>query len=106
MVFGWAPCGSARHSARVSFLLALFLGWLAGTPSWATSVQEIRVHADRIELRFDGRLTEASSFALDGPHRLALDLVGVAPGATRVVPAGAVAAVRQSARGEGARVVF
>ena len=107
MAFGWTPGGSARHIARVSFLLALLLGWLAGTPSWATSVREIRVHADRIELRFDGRLTEASSFALDRPHRLALDLVGAAPGATRGVPAGAVAAVRQSARAEGgARVVF
>ena len=107
MVFGWTPRGSARHIARVSFLLALLLGWLTGAPSWATSVQEIRLHGDRIELRFDGRLTEASSFALDGPRRLALDLVGAAPGATRIVPAGAVAAVRQSARGEeGARVVF
>jgi len=107
VVFGWTPCGTARHIARVSFLLALFLGWLTGAPSWATSLQEIRLHADRIELRFDGRLAEASSFALDGPRRLAVDLVGAAPGATRVEPAGAVAAVRQSARGDdGARVVF
>ena len=68
-VLGWTLDGSARHIVRVSFLLALLLGWLTGAPSWATSVQEVRVHADRIELRFDGRLAEAGAFALAGPKR-------------------------------------
>jgi N-acetylmuramoyl-L-alanine amidase len=106
MLLGWTLDGQARHIGRVSFLLAMLLACLTGAPSWATTVQDIRVRADRIELRFDDRVTDASAFAIDGPRRIALDLAGTTPNGKRFAANGPVTAIRQGARGEGARVVF
>ncbi|WP_404335308.1 N-acetylmuramoyl-L-alanine amidase [Sphingomonas sp. MMS12-HWE2-04] len=105
MDLGWTPYGPARHIARVLFLLALLSGWLTGVPSWAGIVQDVRVQDDRIVVRFDTPVTQASSFLLAGPQRIALDLSGAAPGG-KVQAGGAVTAIRQGAQDGGARVVF
>lgn len=105
MLLGWTPPGSARHIARVTFLLALLAGWLAGTPSWAGTIRDIDIGAGRIVIRFDDQVADASAFVLDDPTRLALDLKGVTPG-RRANGGGLVSQVRQGARGDGARVVF
>jgi N-acetylmuramoyl-L-alanine amidase len=105
MDLGWTLASPARHIARVSFFLALLAGLLTGAPSWAGTIREIDVGANRITIRFDDRVAEASSFLLAGPNRIALDLTGAKPGA-RVDPAGPIVAVRQAPRGDGARVVF
>ena len=106
MPFYWTAGPSARHCRHVSFVLALLACWFAGTPSWAAAVQRIDVGRDRIEIRFDGNVALASSFVLDGPRRIAVDVDGASPGAN-AEPDGPVSAIRQGAQGNGgARIVF
>ena len=105
MHLGWTPHGPARHIARVLFLLALLSGWLTGVPSWAGVVQEVRVQGDRVVVKFDAPVTQASAFLLAGPQRIALDVAGTAPGRIAIAD-GAVAAIRQGTQGDGARIVL
>jgi N-acetylmuramoyl-L-alanine amidase len=105
MHLGWTPQGPARHIARVLFLLALLSGWLTGVPSWAGVVQEVRVEGDRVVVKFDAPVTQASAFLLSGPQRIALDVAGAEPGRIAVAD-GVVAKIRQGAQGDGARIVF
>lgn len=105
MHLGWTPRGPARHIARVLFLLALLSGWLTGVPSWAGVVQEVRVHGDRVVVKFDAPVTQASAFLLSGPQRIALDVDGTGPGRSAAA-GGVVARIRQGAQGDGARIVF
>ncbi|MCP3731964.1 N-acetylmuramoyl-L-alanine amidase [Sphingomonas sp. MG17] len=105
MLLGWTLPSPARHIARVSFFLALLAGFLTGAPSWAGTIRDIDVQSNRVVIRFDQRVAEASSFVLAGPNRIALDLIGAKPGA-RAETGGPVTAIRQAARGDGARVVF
>ncbi len=106
MLLGWTPPSPARHIARVSLFLALLAGFLTGAPSWAGTIRAIDVQSNRIVIRFDERVAGASSFVLAGPNRIALDLMGARPGAAPGETRGPVAAVRQAAQGDGARVVF
>ncbi len=106
MPFYWTGGPSARHCRPVSFLLALLAFWLGGAPAWAATVERIDVRPDRIVIRFDGVVAQASTFALDGPRRIAIDVDGAQPGG-RVDSDGLVDSVRQAARGNGgARIVF
>lgn len=105
MLLGWTLPRPARHIARVSFFLALLAGFLTGAPSWAGTIRDIDVQSNRVVITFDERVAEASSFLLAAPNRIALDLMGARPGG-RGVAGGPVSAIRQAARGEGARVVL
>ncbi len=106
MPFYWTAGPSARHCRPVSFLLALLACWLAGTPCLAASIERIDVRADRIVLKFDSGVADASSFLLDGPQRIAVDIAGANPGAS-VDRDGPIASVRQATHGnDGARIVF
>lgn len=105
MPFHWTGTATARHYARVSFLITLLVCWFSGTPGWATAIDQVAVHNDRIVLTFDQRVSAAASFMLSGPRRIAVDVTGVVPGGV-VDPGGPVAAIRQGWRDGGARVVF
>ncbi len=106
MHLSWTPHSSTRHIARVLLFFALLAGWLTGVPSWAGAVQDIKVQGDRVVIRFNEPVRQASAFVLAGPQRIAVDLDGASPGAT-ARPGGAVAAIRQGVRdGDGARIVF
>ncbi|MFZ5748933.1 MAG: N-acetylmuramoyl-L-alanine amidase [Pseudomonadota bacterium] len=106
MKLGWTPHSSTRHIARVLSFLALLTLWLGGVPSWAASVQEVQVRGDRITVRFDDRVGEASAFLLTGPRRIAIDVQGAAPGA-RTRTGGVVANIRQGRQEGGtARIVL
>jgi len=105
MPFHWTGKPLARHYARVSTLLALLVCWFAGTPGWASTIDKVEVHRDRIVVTFDSGVASAASFMLDGPDRIAVDLDGVSPGG-EVDTGGPVAAVRQAAHDGGARIVF
>ncbi|MDG2533298.1 N-acetylmuramoyl-L-alanine amidase [Sphingomonas sp. HITSZ_GF] len=88
------------------FLLALLSGWLTGVPSWAGTVQEVRVKGDRVIVRFDTPVSQASAFVLAGPQRIVLDAKGAEPG-NRAYADGPVANIRQGSQGpEGARIVL
>ncbi|HVI97433.1 MAG TPA: N-acetylmuramoyl-L-alanine amidase [Sphingomonas sp.] len=90
----------------MSFLLALLACWIAGTPGFAATVDHIDVEQDRILIHFDGGVSLATSFVLDGPRRIAVDVDGATPGGSAET-AGAVARVRQGVRdGDNARIVF
>jgi N-acetylmuramoyl-L-alanine amidase len=105
MPFHWTGTVAARHYARVSFLLALMVCWFSGTPGWASAIDRVEVHRDRIVLTFDDNVATAASFMLADPQRIAVDVDGVAPGG-KASTGGPVAAVRQGAHDGGARVVF
>jgi N-acetylmuramoyl-L-alanine amidase len=89
----------------VSFLLALLACWFAGTPGWAATIEHVDVRSDRIVVRFDQSVADASAFMLAGPERIALDVGGATPGHGSSGN-GVVAAVRQGWHGDGARIVF
>ena len=106
MHLSWTPHSSTRHIARVLVFFALLAGWLTGVPSWAGAVQDVRVQGDRVVIRFNEPVRQASAFVLAGPQRIAVDLDGATPGASTRA-GGAVANIRQGARdGDGARIVF
>ena len=95
-----------RHYSAVSLLLALLACWFAGAPGWAATIERVDVHRDRIVIRFDASVADASTFVLAAPQRIALDIGGAAPGGT-VDTGGAVTAIRQAPRSVGGtRVVF
>ena len=104
--FRFTAPASRRHYSGVSFVLALLACWFAGAPGWAASVERIDVKRDRIVIRFDQPIADASSFVLAAPRRIALDVDGAQPGGD-VDTGGAIAAVRQAPRGTGGtRIVF
>ena len=106
MPFRWTVAIPARHYPLVSFLLALLACWLGGTPAWAATVERVDIRHDRIVIRFDQSVADASSFVLKGPQRIAVDVAGATPGAP-IEGSGLVATVRQATRGEnGTRIVF
>lgn len=106
MPFRWTVALPARHYRSVSFLLALLACWLGGSPAWAATIERVEIRQDRIVIRFDQGVADASSFVLKGPQRIAVDIDGASPGVP-VDGNGMVAAVRQAARGnDGTRIVF
>src|SRR3546814_7391612 len=68
----------------VSFVLALLACWIAGAPGFAATVDRIDVERDRILIHFDGGVSLASSFVLDGPRRIAVDIDGATPGGAEI----------------------
>jgi len=106
MDFRWTVAMWARHYRHVSFVLALLACWLGGTPSWAATIERVEIRHNRIIIRFDQSVADASSFVLASPQRIAVDVGGASPGAP-VDAKGLVAAVRQAPRGnDGTRIVF
>lgn len=105
MPFCWTGAARARHYARVSLLFALLLCCFSGTPGWASTVERVEVHRGRIVITFDTSVATAASFMLDDPRRIAVDIDGATPGGAGD-PGGPVAAIRQGARDDGARVVL
>lgn len=105
MAFRWTGRRPARHCRCVSFLLALIVG-LFGSPGWAATVKRVEIDDRRIVIRFDEAVRSASTFILDGPQRIAVDIDGARPGLASGGD-GVVTAVRQGWRGhDGARVVL
>lgn len=106
MAFRWTEERPARHVRRMSVLFALFAGLSLALPAWAARVERVEVGSDRITIRFDEAVRGASSFILDTPQRIAIDIDGARPGAPSRGN-GAITAVRQGWRGaDGARVVL
>lgn len=105
MPFHWTRAPSARHYKPVSFLLALLACWFAGTPGWAATIEHVDIKSDRIVVRFDRSVADASAFMLAGPERIAVDVGGATPG-RNAGGNGLVSAVRQGWHGDGARIVF
>ena len=100
---GSVPAG---HRRGVSLLLSLLATFVFGAPGFAASVERIEVDDHAVSIRFDDRVGAASTFLLDGPQRIAIDVAGVTPGG-KAKASGAVMAVRQGVHGGGgARIVL
>ena len=100
MGFLWTRGVAPRHARRMLFLLTLLAGLLPGTPAWAA---DIAADAERIVIRFDGQVKAASAMVLDGPRRIAVDVTGARPGASKIA-AGLVGAIREVRAGAGSRI--
>src|SRR3546814_8417987 len=70
MYLRWTGAYRARQYRFVAFVLALLACWVAGAPGFAATVDRIDVERDRILIHFDGGVSLASSFVLDGPRRI------------------------------------
>ena len=87
-------------------LIALFAGWLTASPALAaTAIRSVAVTGDRIVIRFDGRVDDATGYVLGATRQIAVEVAGALPGAVGSA-GGRVAAVRQARDGDGARVTF
>lgn len=85
----------SRHDRPMSLTAVLALIALPTLPAEAAGIRSVQVSDNRIEIRFDEAVESASSFALAGPDRIAVDLAGAEPGPA-AQPSGAVVdAVRQ-----------
>ncbi|MFW2853005.1 N-acetylmuramoyl-L-alanine amidase [Sphingomonas sp. TX0543] len=94
-----------RAMARVALVLAFAIA-LVAAPAGAATVQRVDVDGARILIHFDDPVGPASSFVLDAPRRIAIDIDGARPGRS-LAGDGAVSAIRQGWRGaDGARIVF
>ncbi|WBH17519.1 N-acetylmuramoyl-L-alanine amidase [Sphingomonas radiodurans] len=106
MAFRWTGTLPARHAVRVSIVFTFLAGLLFGSPTWAATVERVVITDKRIRIHFDAAVRGASSFVLDGPQRIAVDIDGAGPGRASGAE-GVVTAVRQGWRGrDGARVVL
>lgn len=84
-------------------LLALLAGFTAAAPGWAATVERVDIGDERITIRFDEAVRGASSFILNAPQRIAIDIDGAHPGQGGGAE-GPVAAVRQGGAAPMARV--
>ncbi|QKS01571.1 N-acetylmuramoyl-L-alanine amidase [Sphingomonas sp. CL5.1] len=95
--------GRWRRRAATPAALALML---AASAADAGTVKGVEIDGPRVLIHFDEAVARASSFVLDGPRRIAIDIDGARPGPS-LDGDGAVSAIRQGWRGsDGARVVL
>ena len=98
----WTRTGKSLHKARVLELLLLLGAVLGLSPATAGSLQSMQLSDGELILQFDGPVGEATSFALDGPQRLAIDIAGAEPGSADAVSSTNIARVRQGRVGSAA----
>lgn len=107
MAFRWTAVASAQLWVRVFAVFACFIGaLLLGAAGRAATVERIEVSDRRVVIRFDDSVRRASSFVLDSPRRIAIDVAGARPGSASD-GSGAITGIRQGPRGsDGARIVL
>jgi len=94
MISGWTAW---RTSCHIDGMVAAFLtvaSVFAADPAFASKVQRVDISADKVVLEFDGTVSNASAFLLDGPQRIAVDVSGAEIGG-RNSSGGAVTKIRQ-----------
>ncbi|MGV3482388.1 MAG: AMIN domain-containing protein, partial [Sphingobium sp.] len=101
----WTGPRPSWHNGVMTAALFLFATLFAPTAE-AARVQSIAVDGDAVVLSFDEAIERASTFALDGPRRLAVDIPGVEPGSVSTA-GGPIEQVRQGRQnGDTARIVL
>ena len=106
MAFRWTRAPIARQGRRVFAVFALLYGWMASAPAWAaTAIRSIAIEDNRIVIRFDGRVADATGVILNASRQIAVDVAGAMPGNTEDV-GGPVSGVRQVRQGAGTRLLF
>lgn len=87
-------------------LLALMAGWLIAPAASAATVESVAVRDGRIVIRFDEAVSDAESLILGGSRQIAVDVMGISPGAA-MGGNGLVTGVTQARHGDGGtRIIF
>ena len=94
MSFGWTRQAKARHKPFMALATLILAAITPLSGAEAAGVSAIEVGESAITIRFDDKVAGASSFALAGPDRIAVDVAGAEPG-RGAQAAGPVARVRQ-----------
>ncbi|TPG12026.1 N-acetylmuramoyl-L-alanine amidase family protein [Sphingomonas oligophenolica] len=106
MAFHWTFAGVARQGWRVFTLIALMLGWLAGGPALAaTTIESVAAAGDRIVIRFDAPVDDATGYMVNATRQIVVDVAGVVPGAAGRI-GGAISGIRQVQSAAGTKLLF
>jgi N-acetylmuramoyl-L-alanine amidase len=92
--FQWTGTGKARQKRPMAISALLLAAVSPLSQADAAGVSAIEIDEGAIIVRFDDVVEKASSFALAGPDRIAVDVTGADPGRA-VVGSGPVSGVRQ-----------
>jgi N-acetylmuramoyl-L-alanine amidase len=104
---GWTNTRIIGHRPRMSLAFIALATLLQSDDAFASGVQRVDVRDDRIIVQFDGVVDKASSFEIEGPQRIALDVGGAERSQNASQGGGVVSAVRQAQFSPGtARIVF
>jgi N-acetylmuramoyl-L-alanine amidase len=102
----WTNHVSERHNRAMLSATLLTTSLFAISPVQAGTIQQIAASDNAVTIYFDDVVNKASVFALSGPDRIAVDIVGATAGTASFVGSG-VSAVRQGQYDSNtARVVF
>ena len=106
MIQGWTAWRTCRQYYGMGATFLMAAAYLVTNPALASRVESVDISADKVVLEFDGTVTGASAFLLDGPQRIAVDVSGAEAGKASST-GGAVSKVRQGQYdGDTARVVL
>jgi N-acetylmuramoyl-L-alanine amidase len=103
----WTFRHNIMHKTAMSAALLALATLIPGGDAFAAGVRAINVGENKIVIHFDGTVNKASTFEIDGPQRIALDVGGAERGDRPVLALGMISAVRQAQFSpETARIVF
>lgn len=87
-------------------LIAFVAAWFTGGPALAaTTIQSVAAADDRIVIRFDAPVDDATSYLVSATRQIVVDVAGVAPGSVGAV-GGPVSGVRQTRSDDGTKLIF
>jgi N-acetylmuramoyl-L-alanine amidase len=90
----WTNHVSQRHNRAMLSATLLTTSLFAISPVQAGTIQQIAASDNAVTIYFDDVVNKASVFALSGPDRIAVDIVGATAGTASSI-SGGVSAVRQ-----------
>ncbi len=77
----WTKQIKSRHKRRMFEVLLILLTVLGLNPAMAGTLERVEVQGTELTMHFSTPGGEAAGFVLDGPHRIAIDVAGMEPGA-------------------------
>ncbi len=103
----WTKHNNHAKSMRMGTMLFAMAMMVTPQTAFGAGIETVDVRGDRIIVRFDGTVHSASSFEIEGPQRIAVDIGGAERGRATALPGGVVAAVRVgNFAPDTARIVF
>jgi N-acetylmuramoyl-L-alanine amidase len=104
---GWTNTDTLGHRHAMSLTLIALATLLPTSEAFASGVERVDVRDDKIVVQFDGTVDKASSFEIEGPQRIAIDVGGAERGHQPTQAHGVIASVRQAQFApDTARIVF
>ncbi len=107
MFRGWTDRGATLHKGGMTLALVLVAAISPLNAAEGAGVRQVSVDGTTVTVTLDSAVSSASSFVLEGPDRIALDIKGADPGGTSSTSGGPVTRVRQGRHdGQTTRIVF